>query len=148
MRIPILLFSVFCMKSIWKAVYANVGSSHPLQCQIKANSHIPFRAHAVFLRVEIVLSIWFTQCDGAWFIFTMPSPCRSESDFSRPRHSTAWHVWINIGCRKAACERPAQVRFLPATTRSSTKVVNQKAAGFWNVFKSSDDDGDSGLYGI
>ena len=41
--------------------------------------------------------------------------------------------------------RPAQVRLLPATTRSSTKVVNRNAAAFWDVFVCSDDDGDSRL---
>jgi hypothetical protein len=34
-----------------------------------------------------------------------------------------WHVWISIGRSKTACGRPARVRLLPTTTRSSMKVV-------------------------
>ena len=47
-----------------------------------------------------------------------------------------------------ACERPALFRLLPATTRSSTKVVNQNTAAFWVVFNRYDDEGDSRLYGM
>jgi len=69
-------------------------------------------------------------------------PCRSESGFSRPWHSTtgarhghgmgtAWLVWINIGRLSTACGRPAQVRLLLATTQAVTKAVNQNATAFW-----------------
>ena len=69
-------------------------------------------------------------------------PCRSESGFSRPWHSTtgarhghgmgtAWHVRINIDRLSTACGRPAQVRLLPATTRTVTKVVSQNATAVW-----------------
>ena len=54
-----------------------------------------------------------------------------------------WH-WSFLDGLLAA----AQVRLLPAATRTFTKVVNQNATSFWDVFNSSDDDGDSGLYGI
>ena len=56
--------------------------------------------------LECVFPIWFTQCGHVWFTLAMPCPCRahtvlrpcrSESDFSRPRHSTAW-------ARHAMCE--------------------------------------------
>jgi len=45
-------------------------------------------------------------------VMPMPRPCRALTlpFFSRPRHSTA-------------CGLPARVRLLPATTRSSTKIV-------------------------
>jgi hypothetical protein len=48
---------------------------------------------------DCVFPIWFTQCGRVWFTHTMRSscraramswPCRSVSDFSRPRHSVAW----------------------------------------------------------
>jgi hypothetical protein len=39
------------------------------------------------------------------------------------RMGTAWYLWITIGRPQKACERPAHVRFLPATTRNSTKFV-------------------------
>ena len=61
-------------------------------------------------------------------------PCRFESDFSRPRHSTAWHVWINIGLLSTACGRHAQVRLLSATTPAFTEVVNQNVTAFWGAF--------------
>jgi hypothetical protein len=72
---------------------------------LKVNSHIPYRSHvvsmlfpyqAVPLRVYIV-SFPFDIHSVAMFdshmpcrARAMPRPCRSESDFSRPRYSTAW----------------------------------------------------------
>jgi len=54
-----------------------------------------------------------------------------------------------MGRRETACELPAQVRNLPATTRTFTKF-SQKFAAFlgylFNCFY--DDDGDIRLYGI
>jgi hypothetical protein len=38
----------------------------------------------------------------------------------------AWYVCISIGHTETACRRSARFRFLPATTRSSTKVVTTK----------------------
>ena len=73
--------------------------------KLKTNSHITRRAHAVALPyraakdLEYVFPIWFTQCGRVWLTLAMPCscrahavprPCLSESDFSRPRHSTAW----------------------------------------------------------
>jgi hypothetical protein len=90
---------------------------------------------------RLCLFIWITQCGRVWFTHActcraraVPRLWRSESYFSRPRYSTAWarhgqgmgaawHVWIRIGRRETACGRPARVRLLPATTRSSAKVV-------------------------
>ena len=74
---------------------------------VKATWHIPFHASAVPLPCHVaegldcVFPIWFTQGDCVWFTHTVPCPwrtpamlwsCRSESDFSRPWHSMAWHV--------------------------------------------------------
>jgi hypothetical protein len=56
----------------------------------------------------------------------MSRPCRSENKFSMPRHSAAWAwhgMWISFGRPETACVRTARVRILPATVRSSTKVV-------------------------
>ena len=78
----------------------------------------PCRAHAVPLPcraakcLEYVFPIWFTQCGRVWFTLAMPRPCHALTMpfSSRPRHTTA-------------CGLPARVRLLPATTRSSTKIV-------------------------
>jgi hypothetical protein len=69
---------------------------------------------------------------------SMPRPCRSERDLSRPRHSAtwAWHgmaLWISIGRSETAFGRPACFRLLPATTRSSTKVVVRSIPLRYNV---------------
>jgi hypothetical protein len=75
--------------------------------------------------LDRVFPTWFTQCGRVWLkCHAKPRPCRCESDFSRPRYSTAWawHVWIGFGRPETACGRPARVLLLPATTRSSTKV--------------------------
>jgi hypothetical protein len=49
-----------------------------------------------------------------------PQPFRSDSDFSRPRHSTAWARHLHGMCELAsAVESPLP----PANTRSSTKVI-------------------------
>jgi hypothetical protein len=59
----------------------------------------------------------------------MPRICHSERDLSRPRlgrsMGTAWYVWISIGRQETACGQLAHVRLLPATTRSSRKVVTR-----------------------
>ena len=89
----------------------------------KADSHIACRAHAVPLpcraakSLECVFPIWFTQCGrvGIYTCHAMPMPC---SDHAVLLNSTAQHVR-----RETACGVPARVRLLPATTRSSTKVI-------------------------
>jgi hypothetical protein len=84
---------------------------------LRANSHIPCRSHAVPtlfpchalpLRVYII-SFPFDLHRVAVFdshtpcrTRVMPRPCRSESDFSRPRHSAVWHVWISISLPETA----------------------------------------------
>jgi hypothetical protein len=86
---------------------------------------------------------------------TVPRPCLSESDFSRLRHSAAWewhgsgmgaawarhgrgmgmawHMWISIGRPEKECGQPGRVLLLPATTRSSTKVVIRSIPFCWTV---------------
>jgi len=98
----------------------------------------PCRPHAVPLPcraakgLDWVFPIWFTQCERVWFTHSMPCPCcASTTPFwkrllkATAQHGmgTAWHVWINIGRREKAWGLPARVRLLPATMRSSTKVV-------------------------
>ena len=81
----------------------------------------PCRAHAVPLPcraangLECVFPIWSTQYGRVWFTLAFPCPCHAPTMpfFSRPRH----------GSRETACGLPARFRLLPATTRSSTKVV-------------------------
>jgi hypothetical protein len=83
---------------------------------------VPLPCHAV-KGLDDVFPILFTQCGHVWFKHAMPQPCCSERDFSRPQHSMAWHVWISIGHPEIACGQPVCIRLLPATTRSSTRVV-------------------------
>jgi hypothetical protein len=78
----------------------------------------------------------------------MPCPCRSPAMPLRKRLLKAttqcgmgaagerpwWHVWINIGRLSTACGWPAEVRLLPATTRTFTKAFNQNAVAFSDVF--------------
>jgi hypothetical protein len=54
--------------------------------------------------LDCIFPIRSTQCGRVWFTHamlrpchTMPRPCRSERNLSRPRHSAtwAWHVWIS-----------------------------------------------------
>jgi hypothetical protein len=102
-----------------------------LPWSLKANSHIPCRSPAMPSK-SLDLSFPFDLHGAAVFdshvpcrARAMPRPRRSERDFSRPRHSAAWawHVWISIVRPETACGRPARVRLLPATTRSSTNDV-------------------------
>ena len=109
---------------------------------LKANSHIACHAHAVPLPCRAAKGL---DCVFSHLICTvrpcmihtchamsMPRPCRAPTvQFwkrllkATAQHSmgTPWHAWITIGRRETACGRPARVRFLPATTRSSKKVV-------------------------
>jgi hypothetical protein len=92
----------------------------------KADSYIEYRAHAVPLPcraakdLECVFPIWFTQCGRVWFTLAMPCPCRVHAMLwpcsSSQEHSTAQR-W------ETDCGLPDRSRLLPATTRSSTKVV-------------------------
>jgi hypothetical protein len=63
--------------------------------------------------LERVFPIWFTQCGRVWFTLAMP-----RSDRAVLLNATA-----QSRRRETACERPARYRLLPATTRSSRKVV-------------------------
>jgi hypothetical protein len=79
--------------------------------RVNANSHIPSCSHdatmsspchAVPLRVQI-MTFPFDLHSAAVFdshmpcrACAMPRQCRSESDFSRPRHSAAWHGMFEL----------------------------------------------------
>jgi hypothetical protein len=102
---------------------------------VKANSHIPCRAHAVPLPCRAARGLVYTgrpclidTCHAA----PVPFPCHAASKATSQGHGTArygrgrgtaWHVWINIGLLSTACGRPAYVRLLPANRRSLTKIV-------------------------
>ena len=120
----------FCMTRSCVGLLSNTAVT------VKANSHIPYRAPAVPRPCRVAKGL---DC-LSHLIYTVRSclihtyrahavlrPCcfrkRRLKATAQRGMGTAWHVWINIGCRKAACGRPAQVRLLTATTRSSTKVV-------------------------
>ena len=87
----------------------------------KADSHTACRAHAVPLPCraakgsECVFPIWFAQYGRVWFTLVMPMPC---SD-----HAVLFKATAQDGRWETACVRPARIRLLPDTTRSSTKVV-------------------------
>jgi len=71
--------------------------------------------------------------------YTPAMPRREDHEV----HKDMWWHWT-----KKKIYRPAQVRLLPATRRTFTKVVNQNVAFVWEVFHCSDDDGESRLNGI
>jgi hypothetical protein len=121
---------------------------------VKANSHIPCRSHAALMPFPChaaplrgwVVSFLFDLHSAAMLdshmpcrARAMPWPCRSESYFSRPKHSAAWtwHDVISIGRPETTCGRPACVRLLPATTRISTKdtALSENGRGAaWHVW--------------
>ena len=81
---------------------------------LKADSHIACRAHAVSLPcraakgLECVSPIWFTQYCCVWFTHAIP-----RSDHAILLKATAQH-----GRRETACGLTARVQLLPAVTRS------------------------------
>ena len=93
---------------------------------LEADSHItycahavpmPFFCHAVPLKFRLCLShlIYTVRPCLIHTCHSMPMPC---SDLAVHLKATAQHVR-----RQTACGLPARVRLLPATTRSSLKVV-------------------------
>jgi hypothetical protein len=110
------------------------------QIQFQAKLRLIDTYHAVPLQrqclaaksLDCVFPIWFTQYDRVWYSHAMPRPCHATTMpfwkrlLKATAHSgmgAAWYVWISIGFPEMACGRPTRVRLLPATTRSSTKVV-------------------------
>jgi len=67
--------------------------------------------------LECVFPIWFTQCGHVWFTLAMLHPCHA---LTMPFYlkATAQH-----GRQETACGLPARFQLLPATMRSSTKIV-------------------------
>jgi hypothetical protein len=102
---------------------------------LKANPHIPCRAHAFPLPCRAAKGL---DCVLSHLIYTV-RPCLVHTWHAAPvschDHAVviansqgrgmgmACHVWISIGRSETACGRPARFRLLPATTRSYTKVV-------------------------
>ena len=84
-------------------------------CSLQADSHIPCRVHAVPLRVCLSHLIYTVRPCLIHTCHVMHLPC---FDHAVLLMTTAQHVR-----RETACALPARVRLLPATTRSSTKVV-------------------------
>jgi hypothetical protein len=70
---------------------------------------LPYRAAK---GLDSVFPIWFTQCGRIWFTPAMPSAFRSESGFSRPRHSEAW-AWYGT-CELASAAHRRHMGDLPA----------------------------------
>jgi hypothetical protein len=102
---------------------------------------MPFTCHAHAIPLpcraakglDCVLPIWFTQCGCVWFTrhaapvtfhdHAVPKATSQGHGTAQHRHGMAWQVWISIGRPETASGRPAHVRLLPTTMRSSTKVV-------------------------
>jgi len=95
---------------------------------LKADSHIACCAHAVPLPclvakgLECVFPIWFTHCGRVWFTLAMPCHAHAAS-MPCSDHAVLLKVAAQHARRETACGLPARFRFLPATTRSSTKIV-------------------------
>jgi hypothetical protein len=91
----------------------------------KADSHIPYRSHAVPLpcrsakALDCVFPIWFTQCGRVWFTRPMPFPCHATNMPFWKRLLKAMAGWQH----ETACWRLASFRPLAATARSSRKFV-------------------------
>ena len=76
-------------------------------------------------------------------------PVKANSHIPCRAHAVLRATSQGHGLQTTACGRPDHVCLLPATMRTFTKVINQKAAAFWYVFNRSDNDnGYSRLYGI
>jgi len=96
-------------------------SLYTRSAKLNADSHTACRAHAVPLPcraakdLECVFLIWFTQCGRVWFTLAMPRSCH-------PRTCVLLKVTAQHDRRETACGLTASVRFLPAITRSSTKL--------------------------
>jgi hypothetical protein len=99
---------------------------------LKTNSHIPFSPHAIPLPCHVAKSL-----DCVSHLIYKVQPCLIHmchatampfwkqllKAMAQRGLGTAWHVWISIGHPEMACGKPAHVQLLPATTRSSTKIV-------------------------
>jgi hypothetical protein len=121
---------MFYVYELWRPTLKHVA--------LKANSHIPCRFHAVPLPCRSAKGL---DCVFPHLIYTVrsclihtchavPLPChdlpfrkRSLKATAQRGMRTAWFVWISIGRPQTACGRPVRFRLLPATSRSSTKVV-------------------------
>jgi hypothetical protein len=113
-----LLLSIFSVYSILTLIH----TCHVVPC------------HAVPLRLCLSNLIYTARQCLIHTCHAAPVPCHDHAvlkvtsrGHGTARHGCgmgmAWHVWISIGCPETACGRPARFRLLPATTRSSTKVV-------------------------
>jgi len=96
--------------------------------RLKANSYIACSAHAVpmpFPCHVVPLMVWIVSFHLIYTVLpylivfhtchAMPMPCCDQAVLPK---ATSKH-----GRRETACGLPARVRLLPATTRSSTKIV-------------------------
>ena len=72
--------------------------------------------------LDCVFPIWLTQRDRV-LIHTCHAVLRTCRFATSQGHGTSRHVWTDNGRLSTACGPPAQLRFLPANTRSYTQVV-------------------------
>jgi len=102
---------LFFIPFFWVIAHFKDPFTHSMPCLCRAHA-VPLPCRAA-KGLECVFPIWFTQCGRVWF--TVAMPC---SDHAVLLKATAQH-----DRRETACGLPARVRLLPATTRSSTKIV-------------------------
>ena len=101
-----------CIKKIFLRSVLCSLLKHYLHPQLLPAVLLPCRAAK---GLECVFPIWFTQCGRVWFTLAVPMPC---SDHTFLLKATAQHVR-----QDTSCGLPARFRLLPATMRSSPKVV-------------------------
>jgi hypothetical protein len=85
---------------------------------LKADSHIAYRAHAVLLPCRAANGL---ECLS--HLIYIVRPCLIHTCHAAPMHAVLLKATAQHGCRETACGLPDRVRLLPATTRSSTKIV-------------------------
>jgi hypothetical protein len=65
-----------------------------------------------FFRAAINRGYWISAYSGPYRARAIPQPCRSESNFSRPRHNVAW-AWHSM-CELVSAVQRRSVGDLPA----------------------------------
>ena len=116
---PFQIMSCHEISALLGCYVAYSGNSLPtfrdnLSVPFKADSHIVCRAHAVPLPCSAALSLPFDLHSAA--VSGSHLPCCAHAVLLK---ATAQH-----GRREMSCGLPAHLRFLPATTRSSTKFLS------------------------
>ena len=101
-----------------QAMKAERGIRVTAVCILKADSHIACRAAKSLECLSLPFDVHSSAVSDSHLschVHAAPMPC---SD-----HTVLLKATVQHGHRETACGLPARVRLLPATTRSSTKIV-------------------------